>query len=457
MAQDINVPVVTPNPIQFQPPTDLVNSYLNRKQANNQDTLNRVSALGATLNAYKQQRIQNQLKALAAYSSMAGTSGITAANQMAPNIPGMANTQNLPQDPFNTSYSPPAGGVGGGSGNAGGQGANPQGMPQSNPNPSPNAGQTVPSASSQGSPQTLGGNPPQAQPSPYIAASLAAGHPDNTGYSQRIQPIMDQMSANSDQIQRSAGIGGTFAQDRSRKFGEANAALGNQLGAIKSANDISMQPAQAAKLQNDVDMLPTQNAKAQQDLSNAQQQVPVEIGGKSAEVQKDYGAQDVKIQQGMKSLQDLRDAWAAVPAKYKGPMVGQLTSSAGSGSSGIAPEIVRFNNAHANAATALATALLPENARANPLMVEEVRGTIPTLAYGQKAFDDGIGGFEEQLKNNSNLNYQNHESQAKAFGGSIAQNQTPDLRVMVKDPKGRIGHIPSSQLKAALAQGYTEQ
>ena len=451
MAQDINVPVVTPNPIQFQSPTDLVNSYLNRKQQGFEYGLNQVGNLADTLIQQKQQRVQNQLAALQAYSQIAGTSGITAANQMAPNIPGMQNTQNLPQDPFNTSYAPPAGGVGGGSGNAGGQGPNPQGTPQTNP------GQTVPSASSQGSPQTLGGNAPQAQPSPYIAASLAAGHPDNTGYSQRIQPIMDQMSANSDQIQRSAGVGGTFAQDRARKFGEANAALGNQLGAIKSANDISMQPAQAAKLQNDVAMLPTQNAKAQQDLENAKQQVPLEIGGKSAEIQKDYGSQDVKIQQGMKALQDLRDAWAAVPAKYKGPMVGQLTSSAGSGASGMAPEIVRFNNAHANAATALATALLPENARANPLMVEEVRGTIPTLAYGQKAFDDGIGGFEEQLKNNSNLNYQNHQSQAKAFGGNISQNQTPDLRVMVKDPKGRIGHIPSSQLKAALAQGYTEQ
>lgn len=424
---DITVPQYQPNPVTFQPPTDLVNSYLNRQQQGQQYAINQVGNLADTLYQQKQQRIQNQLEALKAYSQIAGTSGITAANQIAPNIPGMQNTQNLPQDPF-TNNAPPAGGVGGGSGNSGSQGTDPQGTAQ-----------TMPS------------------PSPYIQASLAAGHPDNTGYNQRIQPIMNQMSANSDQIQRSAGVGGTFAQDRSRKYGEANAALGNQLGAIKSANDISMQPAQAAKLQNDVNMLPTQNAKAEQDLSNAQQQVPVEIGGKSAEVQKDYGAQDVKIQQGFKALQDLRDAWAAVPSKYKGPLMGQLTSRAGAGSSTIAPEVVKFNNAHANAATVLATALLPENARANPLMVEEVRKTIPTLAYGQKAFDDGISGFEDQLKNNSSLNYKNHQSQAKAFGGNITQNQSNDLRITVKNPQGQIGHIPKSQLKAALAQGYTQQ
>lgn len=447
MTQDIQVPQYQPNPVQPPNPFPLADSYLNRQQNQQQLFNNALGNVGDSYLQLRQQKIQNQLAALAAYSNIAGSSGITAANQMAPGIPGGMNTQYLPQDPFstpNTSAAPPAGGVGSGSGNGGSQRADPQGTAQTNP------GQTTPSDSSQGSPQTLGGN--QTQPSQAIMLSHNAGLTSSTS-----QKIMDQMAANSAQIQRSAGVGGSFAQDRSRKYAEANAALTNQLGAIKSANDISMQPAQAAKLQNDVNMLPTQNAKAQQDLSNAQQQVPVEIGGKSAEVQKDYGAQDVKIQQGMKALQDLRDAWSAVPAKYKGPLVGQLTSKAGSGASNMAPEIVRFNNAHANAATALATALLPENARANPLMVEEVKGTIPTLAYGQKAFDDGIGGFEEQLKNNSNLNYQNHQSQAKAFGGNISQNQTNDLRITVKNPQGQIGHIPSSQLKAALAQGYTEQ
>lgn len=414
MAQDINVPVVTPNPIQFQPPTDLINGYLNRQQQGQQYDINQVGNLADSLIAQKQQRIQNQQAALAAH--------VLAIRQIGPDMANQIYGGNIQPNNGqpNTTMAPPAGGDG--SGNAAGT------YPQSSVNP----GQTNPSSSSQGSPQTLGGNQPQpSQPSPYIQASLAAGHPDNTGYQQRIAGLSSQIPQYMNQ--------GELGKEKIGEIQSQITALQDQQSAQKTSNDIAMQPAQAAKLNNDVSMLPTANAKAQQDLSNAQQQVPVEIGGKSAEVQKDYGAQDVKIQQGVKALQDLRDAWNAVPSKYKGPMIGQLTSRAGAGSSTLAPEVVKFNNAHANAATVLATALLPENARANPLMVEEVRKTIPTLAYGQKAFDDGISGFADQLKNNSNLNYQNHQSQAKAFGGNISQNQSqPQL-----PPVGGVykGHI----------------
>lgn len=417
MAQDINVPVVTPNPIQFQPPTDLVNSYLNRQQQGQQYAINQVGNLADTLYQQKQQRIQNQLSALQAYSQIAGTSGITAANQIAPNIPGMANTRDLPQDPFNTSYASPSGGVGGGSSNAGSQGANPQWTVQTNP------GQTMPSASSQGSPQTLGNNQPQGQPSQAIMLSHNAGLVTPTS-----QSLMDQMASNSAQIQRSAGVGGSFAQDRARKYTEANSALSTQLAAQKSANDIAMQPAQDAKLQNDVNMLPTANAKAEQDLANSQQQIPLERGGKTAEIQKTYGAQDMKTQQGIKALQDLQDAWDKVPENLKGPRTGTLTSRAGSLFSGQSAEVTTYNKILKNTATTLATALLPENVRANPLMVEELRATLPTLQSSPKEMSNLMDNFHSQLQNNAKLNYETSQKMAQSFGGNLSKTQIPELQ-----------------------------
>lgn len=405
---DINVPVVTPNPVQFQPPTDLVNAYLNRQQANTQDTLNRVTDLGTTLNNYKQQKIQNQLNALAAYSGIAKAVGPDAANQVAGNIPNMPAWSSAYQSP-NTQTAAPVGG-------ANGQAINP--------------GQTAPSASSQGSPQTLGDQPQV--PSQAIQASLQAGHPDYTGQLAKLQNQMGQFQNKGD-----------WGREQQQQ-------IGAQVPVVTAQMEAEKLPGELAKQKNDVAMLPTKNAKEAQDLSNSQQQVPVEIGGKSAEVQKDYGSQDVKIQQGVKALQDLKNAWAAVPSIYKGPLVGQVTSRAGAGSSTLAPEVVKFNNAHANAATVLATALLPENARANPLMVEEVRKTIPTLAYGQKAFDDGISGFEDQLKNNADLNYKNHQSQASEFGGNVTKSKPqgqPQLPPVGGVYKGHIylGGDPSKQ------------
>lgn len=46
--------------------------------------------------------------------------------------------------------------------------------------------------------------------------------------------------------------------------------------------------------------------------------------------------------------------------------------------------------------------------------------------------------------------------QRQAAGGS-GQSQIPDGRITVVSPSGKVGHIPQSQLKAAMAKGYKQQ
>lgn len=204
MANPIQVPQPNPPNFQFQQPNiGEINSTLASKYQPIQYGTGVLSDLAQNIQQQRQQRVQNQLAALQAYTGIAQAVGPDAANAVAGQIPNMPNWSAPSQ--ANTPAAVPMGGPG----NAGGQGTNyggvSQGTPQPQPNPNPNAGQTVPSSSSQGSPQTIGnGNQPQptptpppqaapAQPSPYIQASLAAGHPDVTNYQGRLNNIQNQM------------------------------------------------------------------------------------------------------------------------------------------------------------------------------------------------------------------------------------------------------------------------
>lgn len=236
----IQVPQTNPNPGQAVNPFPLANAYLDRQSQAWQNLHNNINDAGTVINDYHQQKIRNQMAALAAYSNIAGSSGITAANQMAPGIPGGMNTQYLPTDPFqdngqgNTPSAVPAGGVGGGSGNAGGQGTSYGGVSQGTPQP-----QQPPV--SQGSPQTLPQGQPQqpSGPSPYIAASVAAGAPDITGHMAKYQPaqltsMAPQMAQNNAEIARASHIGGSYAANRVKSLSEANTGLAAQQTAVNA-------------------------------------------------------------------------------------------------------------------------------------------------------------------------------------------------------------------------------
>lgn len=313
MAQGIDVPGVQNQVVPYQAPNPLpfVSQALDRQQQGNQFAIKQASDLADTFNLYHQQRIQNQLNALKAYSDIAGTSGITAANQMAPNIPGGMNTQNLPTDPFSQFQDP-------------------------NAPPTPPAQQaSAPPPPTAGTPDASGAPiiaPQDTQPSHAIALSAAAGHPINPGLAafhapvagqDPTQALMNQMAINSSRIQRASTVGGSFAQDLSKKATEANAGLAAQLAAQKSANDIAMQPNQAAKLQNDVAMLPVANAKANQDLANSKAEIPMKIATQQAEVAKTVAPKMAEI----KNLQSTFDKIKQInssPTNNSIPFTGDL-------------------------------------------------------------------------------------------------------------------------------------
>lgn len=220
MPQPIQVPQTVPNAPQFQVPTDLVNAYLARKQQSQQDTLNRVQELGSTIHNYHQQKIQNQLAALGTISQLYAAGGPRAVNQYGPSINQATGTQTIPtQQPIPQS-----------------------GTPQ-------NA--TLPTYQDQ-------------SPSPYIQASLAAGHPDVAGISSFHAP-----QPNSTDLQ-DIQSGGTYGRNKAQSF--------------KDLGDLAMQPITAQQKQLDMQktvgelgMQPTEKALKEQSLINAQQQIPMEI------------------------------------------------------------------------------------------------------------------------------------------------------------------------------------
>jgi hypothetical protein len=195
MAQPIQVPQTVPNAPQFQIPTDLVNAYLDRQAQAPRDIANTLNNVGNMFYQRQQQKIQNQMAALKAYADIAGVSGITAANQIAPNIPGGMNTQNLPQDPFAQMQSlPPV-------------------QPQQNAPPGTPQNATLPLVQ-------------DAYPSQQMAASAQAGHPMHpalAAFHNPTSPVQDpnaapalptlapQMAENNARINQASRVGGSYA------------------------------------------------------------------------------------------------------------------------------------------------------------------------------------------------------------------------------------------------------
>lgn len=210
MAQGIEVPQTNPNAPQFQPPTDLINAYMARRQQGQKMFLGATEDLGSTFNTLHQQKIQNQMAALDAISKLYGAGGRRAVGMYAPSINQAVGTQIVP--PSTTQNLPPI--QGGQTPISSQQSIPPQGTP-------PNA--TVPTVRDQA-------------PSPYIQASLAAGHPDVAGVGGFHAP-----QPSPEDIQDIQG-GGTW---------------GNKLAqSYKDLGDIAIQPLTAQAKQNEIAMNP---------------------------------------------------------------------------------------------------------------------------------------------------------------------------------------------------------
>lgn len=380
MAQDINVPVVTPNPVQFQSPTDLINGYLNRKQQNVQDTLNRVTDLGQTLNSYKQQRIQNQLAALQAYTGIAKAVGPDAANQVAGGIPNMPSFQ-------------------------------PQSAPAANP------GQTAPAASSQGSPQTIGGN---SQPSPFIQASLQAGHPDYSGQLQRIQGQM-------------AGY-----QNKGDWGREQQQQLAAQIPAVTAQMDADKQPYELAEIQGKLAMQPTEMALKGQQLTNAKAEIPMKIGEGSAHQADEAATANTSVMSALDALKNLDDAYQRIPADQKGPGMGTLIAKAGNLASKKYPEAVAYNKLREGSIGPIAAGLDPKG-RQGPSLLDQLGKTVPGIDTDPTVYRPLMSSIHKQLASQGQRNYESYNSAAGSFGGSITKPNIPpnkfDFQYTATNPK----------------------
>ncbi len=298
MAQGIQVPQNTPNAPAFQVPTDLVNAYLQRKQNEQGMLLDQIGNVGNAVNQMRQQKIQNQLAALGAVSQLYAAGGPRAVSQYAPTINQASGTNIIPTQPP------------------------PQGTPQ-NPTLPPNQDQT---------------------PSPYIQASLAAGHPDVAGVGSFHAP---QPSPSDIQDIQS---GGTYGRNKAQSF--------------KDLGDLALQPITAQqkgidiqKGQNDLSLYPTEKAYKEQQLANAQAEIPMKQKATVAgEISKE-GQSSQQIGQIRQLYTDLEGALAKNKPSLTATASGKLNQATGGrvGSSTAADVL--------NAANPLATALNTELSR----------------------------------------------------------------------------------------------
>lgn len=233
MAQPIQVSQTTPNAPQFQVPTDLVNAYLNRQTQASRDIAESINNFGNIINQRHQQQIQNQLAALGAVSQLYGAGGPRAVQQYAPALNQTAGTQLIPQQ---TAIPP-------------------QGTPQN---------------------ATLPPNQDQS-PSPYIQASLAAGHPDVAGVGSFHAP-----QPSPEDVQDIAS-GGTYGLRKGEAF--------------KNLGDLAMQPLTAQTKQNEIAMNPLNIAEKEANVRAAnskfatpEQGAAIASGDPSA-VAESYGGQ----------------------------------------------------------------------------------------------------------------------------------------------------------------------
>lgn len=432
MAQGIEVPQTTPNAPQFQVPTDLVNAYLARKQNEQKMFLDTTGNLGSAVNEMRQQKVSNQLNALAAYASIAKAVGPDSANQVAGGIP------NMPSWPNSSAATTQPGAV-----------AGQQPSAQANPNVLP-----------------VSSNPQQTS-SPYIEASLANGHPDITGYQQRMGQLNQQMNQFANK--------GDWGREQAQQ-------VTGQIQGVKAEADMAQMPLSIAEKEASIRASNAKFASPQQGEAIASGQpgavaeayggqAPVEAYNNAAqkqmEVKKTIAGEVSKQSQDTQNITQLKTLAANLQVALEGHNSGILGNQAGSlyqVSGG------RIGSASAaaiqNSANPLATALNTELARRfNSGEVQLLSNSLipqpkDTPAYAQQK----LANLNRLLDSMATGNETNVKNVAAAITSgaipSIGKSkalQLPQGRITVISPTGQVGYIPQSQLKEALAEGYKQQ
>ena len=424
----IQVPQSNPNPGQAVNPFPIANAYLDRQQQAWQNLHNNINDAGDVINRYRQQKIQNQLAALQAYSQIAQAVGPDAANQVTGSIPNMPSWNPQPQQ---AQQQPPQQ-----------QPAQPQQQPQGQPDPS--------------------------QPSPFIQASLAAGHPDVTGYQQRIAGLNNKMG----QFQNK----GKWGQEQQNQ-------IQGQIQGVKAESDAAQLPLTMAEKEAQIRAANSKFATPEQGAAIASGdpsavagayggQAPVEAynnaASKQMEVKKTIAGEVSKQSQDTQNITQLKTLAGNLQGALEGHNSGLLGNQAGALYQATGGRIGSQSAAAIqNAANPLATALNTELARRfNSGEVQLLsQSLIPQPKDTPEYAKQKLTNLNRLIDSMASGNEANVKNVAAAItSGSIPSigKQSPAVaipqgRITVISPNGQVGHIPQSQLKAALAQGYKQQ
>jgi hypothetical protein len=404
MADQFQIPQRNPPAPQFQPPTDLVNAYINRPTPAETAT----QGLGNAMNSFTQYKQYQYNKYLEEQKLKAG-----AFEAGGPYLMNMLYGTGQP-----TASTTAQGQVAG----------------TAMPSQAPSAPTPMPQGTAGVSPTPQGIGQPQQASQPLM-------HP-TSGLPQTIHDIPGPLTP-----QANAGIGGQNAQDqylaglglRPDQAGQLGmmGTFGNKaLLGLKTVGDLALQPGQQALQQQaiqkggfEASQQPIQAETNRQHLINEQQQIPNWIAGKSAEEQNKYQTPEMKVQAATMKLQELYDAYQKVSPSAKGAIVGTVTGTAGSVAGGVAPDLVTYNKLRDDAITMMAIAKNPENPRPSAEDKAAIAKDFPSAADDPRVALNMFNAAANDLTKQHNLLTQGAQAAASAYGGSIKPGKTPALNM----------------------------
>lgn len=285
MAQGIDVPGVQTQQVPYQAPNPLpfVSQALDRQQNQQKIFLGQLDNLGDVVNAYTQQRLNNQMNLLAARTTAIRQIGPNMANQVyggyvSPN----GNTPIQQPDPLS-------------------------GFQDPNAPPAPSQPQQTPPVSP---PQTAG--TPDASGAPVVSPAIALSH--NMG----LQSATSKRLMNPDIPTQVGSLASQMPQYMSQ----------GELGKEKIQELLNQQQGLAAqgtaqKTQNDIAMQPTEAALKNQQLLNAKAEIPMKLGTQQAEVAKAVAPKMADIKQ-LQSTFDKINQINSSPNNKSIPFTGDL-------------------------------------------------------------------------------------------------------------------------------------
>lgn len=275
-------------------------------------------------------------------------------------------------------------------------------------------------------PDPNAGMPKQGGVSEHIKNSVGMGHPDFTGHIARIQQLQNQMAGFQNQ--------GKYGQNQT-------AQLSQNIAAEKAAMD--------------AEVIPQTYEKQQQEIELGKRKPVADEASKRGE--------DITRTGQLRGLfNDMKSAVSQNKPSAMAGFTGKVANMTGG----------RVGNTSAanmlNVSAPLTAALNYEltkrfnEGEASFLMDSLMPKPNDTPQFAQQK----VQRLDRMISAIESGNEQNIKNMASVISGGKASTKTaqplqtaslPQGRITVKSPTGQVGHIPASQLKAALAEGYTQQ